>query len=186
MAIVFDSYSESNVSSYPRLRSTSRIGYGQSFTASANGTITNCQFYLKRTGIISGNAYAKIYAHTGTYGTDSKPTGSALATSDAFDVSAVSDSAALHTLSFSGANQISLTSGTYYVLTLEYGGGDASNSLDWGCDGTSPTHSGNNSEKLAADSTWYYITGPQDFCFYLNGNEPIVTGGFMTTNSKFW
>ena len=60
---------------------------GQSFTG--NGLILNsAEFYLKKKGSPTGNAVVKIYAHSGTYGTSSVPTGSALATSDNFDVSA--------------------------------------------------------------------------------------------------
>ena len=55
-------------------------GTGQSFTGNG-GTLDSCVFELGKSGSPTGNAVAKIYNHTGTYGTSSKPTGAALATS---------------------------------------------------------------------------------------------------------
>lgn len=45
---------------------------GQSFEGDG-GTLNSCKFYLKRSATASGNTYAKVYAHTGTFGTDGTP-----------------------------------------------------------------------------------------------------------------
>jgi hypothetical protein len=39
-------------------------------------------FFAHKSGNPTGNVYAKLYAHSGVYGTSSVPTGSPLATSD--------------------------------------------------------------------------------------------------------
>ena len=127
-------------------------GYAQAFDSGAGGTLDLCKFYLSKTGTPTGNATAKIYAHTGTFGTDSKPTGTALATSDVLDVSTLTGSLVEKTFNFSGANRIALTASTKYCVTIEYSGGDASNYVNVGFDENSPTHGGNMA--LLISGTW--------------------------------
>jgi len=62
---------------------------GQAFTPSSSGNLTSAQFYFYNDGLLTGTAVARLFAISGTYGTDAKPTGSALATSDNFDVSTI-------------------------------------------------------------------------------------------------
>lgn len=141
-----DSYSETNYNGGQYINGAS--GYnasGQSFTASANGVSLKCKFYLAKggaTGLPTGNAYAKLYSHSGTYGTSSVPN-VLLATSDALDVSTLTGSYQLITFNFTGDNQCSLILGTYYCITFEFSGGDANNVVRVGYDSSSPTHSGN-------------------------------------------
>lgn len=96
-------------------------GLGQSFLGTGV-TVGAVRFVGRKRGSPTGSVYAKIYAHTGTFGTNSRPTGAALATSD--PISAMSFSATFSDFSptfyFTGANQITLTSGTPYVITIEY------------------------------------------------------------------
>src|SRR4051812_22557725 len=127
MATVIDFYSESNKSAANQRDSVDGIGMGQSFTG--NGTIVGtAQWYCKRINSPTGNCFAKIYAITGTFGTNSKPTGAAIATSDAVDVSTIGSVIfTLVTFTFSGGNQVTLTNGVHYALTFEYTGGDGSN-----------------------------------------------------------
>jgi hypothetical protein len=170
---VVDSYSETNASNSTWLYSGSTTKVGQSFTVSSDVILTSAQFYLKKSGSPTGNAVAKLYAHSGTYGTSSKDTGSALATSDNFDVSTLTTSNQLISFTFSGANQYSMTAG-YYCITLEYSGGDVSNKVVFNFDSTSPTHSGN-----------FFTTVPQDVndcCFYVNGGSfsPTLIGNCRT------
>jgi hypothetical protein len=61
---------------------------GQSFTG--NGLVLNsATFRIIKNNSPTGNIYAKIYAHTGTFGTSSVPTGAALAISAAYDAATV-------------------------------------------------------------------------------------------------
>jgi len=141
---LIDSYSESNQSTAFTLSSVvTAKEVGQVFTNTNAATLGSCKFYVKKTGAPTGYAYAYIYAITGTYGSTAVPTGSALATSDAFDVSTLSTSYSLGTFTFSGANQISLSASTYYAISCRYESGDFSNNIQVGSDNTSSTHSGN-------------------------------------------
>jgi hypothetical protein len=152
--VIDDFYSESNYVSPidGGLRSDAATLMGQSFT-STGGTLDNIKWYVKKyTGSPTGNATAKVYAHSGTYGTSGVPTGSALATSTGVDVSAWSTSYSLVTFNFTGAGRITLTNGTHYVAVLAYSGGNGSNLISYGMDNT-PAHSGNMSEYV---SSWRY------------------------------
>lgn len=158
-----DSYSESNYATLAALYSGNWIIYGQSFTSSVGGELDSVKFYLKKTGTPPGNMTATIYAHTGTYGSSSKGTGPTLATSDAISASTLSTSFGLVTFDFSGAERITLSASTYYVVALEYSSGDGSNRVDIGIDNTSPTHSGN---RAGYTSGWASNSG-QDTIFYV-------------------
>ena len=112
MAILIDSYSESNVDSGKGLY----IGginteyASQSFNSGDGGTLDYIVFNLYNDGSPPGNMYAEIYAHTGTYGTDSTPTGSPLATSDVVATSSLSSyPGTLITFTFSGIEKINLS-----------------------------------------------------------------------------
>ena len=94
-------------------------GRGSSFQASATFNIKSCTFYLKKNVAPTGNITAKIYEHSGTFGTSSLPTGVVYATSDNVDVSTLSTSLADVTFTFSGINQKRLISGNYYILVLD-------------------------------------------------------------------
>lgn len=159
--ILVDSYSESNASGYSVVRAGHITQLGQSFIAIA-GTLDSCKFELKKSGSPTGNITAKLYAHTGTFGTDGKPTGSVLATSDNFDIATLTTTEQLITFSFTGADRVNLTAGTHYCIEVEYTGGDSSNYLRVGNDSSSPTHSGNAS---FYDSSWQ--TTANDVCFYV-------------------
>src|SRR3990170_1331257 len=95
----FDSYSETNADGYGNLHNDA-TKIGQSFNASFGATLNTCQFYLKKTGSPTGNAVAKLYAHSGTYGTSSIATGAALATSGTLNVATLTTSAVLKTFTF--------------------------------------------------------------------------------------
>lgn len=166
-------YSESNISN------TGDIGYlpgitakGQSFVA-IGGTLSSSVFYVRRTGSPTGNVVSKIYSHSGTFGTSGVPTGSALATSDNVDITTIPTSNTLVAFTFSGANKISLTSGTQYVVTVEYSSGSSLNNLTVAQDSTSPTFNGNASDYNG--TSWSAVsTRDLPFYVYLDGD-----GGFM-------
>ncbi len=179
MAQLIDSYSETNIDSSYGYDDTWK-GYGQSFTASIGGVLDICKFSLKKVNSPTGNGYAKIYAHTGTYGTSSTPTGSALATSDAFDVSGLTTDLVLTTLTFSGANKVYLNSG-YYVVTLEWTNGDATNKLGIGDDNSSPSHGGNGC--YTSGSGWGALDA-QDMAFYVYFDNATTSTSVTTTSSS--
>ena len=157
-----DYYSESNYDTSLNMYTGQSSAVGQSFT-STGGELNSAAFFLSKTGAPTGNAVVKIYAHTGTYGTSSLPTGSALAASDNFDVSTLGTSIALTEIAFSGANRITLESATNYVVTFEWSGGDSSNYVTIARDAT-PEHSGNAVGYIA--SAW--ATYPtRDTVFYV-------------------
>lgn len=178
-----DSYSESNYNSNSWVNGaageTSKLG--QAFTGNGK-PIAKATLYLKKFGSPTGNAVVSIYAVTGTYGTDAKPTGAALATSGNLDVSTLTTSFALIDFTFTGANQISLTSGTKYVLSVEYAGGDNSNKVGVGYDSTSPTHDGNDSYYTVTGAVW---TGRAtlDFPFYVY--SPLLSKLSVTPDAGF-
>ena len=166
MADLIDSYSESNYSTLEGIYGGSVEGYAQSFTGVAK-KITSCKFYLTKTSSPTGNIVAKLYAHTGTFGTSSKPTGSALAVSDNVDIATVSSvTIDLHEFTFSGANQYLMSASTKYCIAIEFTGGDSSNKLYAGTDTSSPTADGNSAYLFSSD---WYESGSEDMCFYVYG-----------------
>jgi hypothetical protein len=167
MATVVDSYSEDNHEGvgYSLYSGSVVSQYGQSFTGDGRTTYS-VVLYLKKIGSPTGSATVSIYAHTGTYGTSSKPTGDVLAISDNFDVSELTTSYKLETFTFSGANKITLTNGSYYVCVLSYSGGDSGNCLNFAKDTNSPTHAGNGCYLIG--SSWF-ATSTEDLIFYVYG-----------------
>lgn len=144
---------------------------GQSFTVSTLHNITSCEFYLRKSGAATGLAHAVLYAHTGTYGTNGKPTGSALATSDDFDVSTLTTSDQLITFTFNSSQQYTMAADTYYCIVYENptsGTINASRYVLFG-EGPSPSyHSGNSFDYES--SNWY--SDARDACFYVYGESP--------------
>lgn len=174
--VTVDSYSESNVDFGITIRGTGggSPDIGQTFTSSISGKITEVKFYGRRTGSPTGNATAKLYNITGTYGTDSIQSGTALATSDNLDVSTISTSDGLITLTFSGANQFTMTNGNKYAIQFNFTGGGASDYLVIGYDQSSPTHSGNffrSNVGFSSADTAFYVYGDNGA-----GGSPVVSG----------
>ena len=167
MTTIIDSYSESNQTSTLILHNGNITKDGQTFLGDGR-TLDNCKFLFKKRISPAGNAVVKIYAHSGTFGIDGVPTGSALATSENLDVSTLTTNFQLVTLNFIGANRIVLANGTPYCISVEYSGGDISNCLELGDDNTFLTHHGN---------SIYYQSGswnayvPVDTCFYVYGDS---------------
>lgn len=131
MAGIIDSYAVTPTISDGRLSSVHRFGMGQSFTGNG-ATLGSAKMWLRRKLSPTGNLVFKIYAHSGTFGTNGIPTGAALAVSGNLDVSTIATVQTEYELFFTGANQIVLTNGTNYFLTAEYSGGNSTNYLDTG------------------------------------------------------
>jgi len=173
MAYIVDSYSESNYVGTSSLLYSAQSKVGQSFTGDG-GILSSAKFYLRKVGSPTGNAVVKIYAHTGTFGSSSMPTGTSLATSDTFDVSTLTTANQLINFNFSGANKIQLIDETKYVVVIEYSGGDASSYILVGLDATSPTHDGNYYSTYGASSS-------VDTCFYVYADDTdSIVGPFPT------
>lgn len=175
MAVLLDSYSETNQDATDDAFTTSPgpKGAGEAIALVTGGTLDSMKWYLRKVGTPTGNGFAKVYACSGTPGTNGAPTGAALATSDALDVSTLSTSFALITFNFSGANRITLSNSTNYALSFEYTAGNSTNKVNIGADSTSPSKAnGNeffdNSGVWAADNTF-------DECFYLYGADLVST-----------
>ena len=170
MATLIDSYSESNQSSSSVLHIDSQIALGQSFSNINSAALNSCKFYVKKRGLPTGNAYAKVYTHSGTFGSSSIPTGEPLATSDALSVSILTTTLQLKTFTFSGEERIVLSANTYYVLVISYSDADSdsANYLEVGSDSSSPSHAGSPSytdDEISWSSGGIYW----DYCFYVYG-----------------
>jgi hypothetical protein len=147
----------------------------QSFTGSG-GTLANAVFYLKKTGSPTGVATARVYAHTGVYGTSSTPTGSALAVSEDFDVTTLTGTYAEYRFRFIGDNNIVLGNGTDYCVSIEYtvapGGG---NTVDVGYD-VSGGHGGNMAVRAVSGGAWTAQAGDDAY-------HKVRTGGIVIINA---
>lgn len=178
MAELIDSYSTSYYSDTGAVSGGTVPGRGQSFTGNGQ-QIGSSQFYVVQYGSPTGIINSKIYAHTGTFGVNGKPTGSALATSDDVDVSTLPTAGIdLQTFTFSGANQITLTNGTKYVVTIEYSGGDGLNFITVGLDTAYLLAPGN----MAYDVGGWDGTNGVDVIFYVYDN----TGGSTNSADISW
>lgn len=147
---------------------------GQSITG--NGTtlyrlgfrVTTAAGNTELNGVVS----ARVYAHSGTFGTSSVGTGSALATSTTMAVSALpaSGSTTVTFFDFTGANQITLTQGTNYVVVVSFDSGTNTTgtntlSLTASSSGTG-THPGNRT--TFSGSTWS-ATSTSDMYHFVYG-----------------
>lgn len=171
MPVLVDFYSESNTplqDNFMWLGAT--IRRAQSFEATG-GEIESAKFHLKKSGSPTGNAVAKIYAHSGTFGSGGVPTGSALATSNSFDVSTLTTSYALITFTF--PTPLPVTDTEKYFISFEWADGDSSNKVSPACDNSSPTHAGNGARY---QSSW--ASDAFDFVFYVYKSTPpgSITG----------
>lgn len=168
-------------------------GYALSFIGNGQ-TLGSCQFYLSKFGTLAGPINAKIYAHTGTYGTTSKPTGAALATSDnltnlntipTYSSGELTDFS-LRTFTFSGVNNIVLTNGTNYCLSIEDSVDGGADNIIFGYDfGFDFLYSGNMS-KLTSGTWAVFNAATNDMFFYLYDNStPYSSGtsGLSTTTN---
>lgn len=160
MSTVMDSYSETNQSSF--LGQNASIFTGQSFTGNGE-SIVEAKFYMYKASGATGNCTAKIYAHSGTFGSTGVPTGTALATSDNVDISTLSTSPTFALQSFIFSTPYLTVNGTKYFVVLDSSGLTA-NTITNALDGTSPSHAGNNAR---FSGSW--TARSEDMCFYVYG-----------------
>ena len=143
----------------------------QSFT-SPGGVLQRVQFYLVKGTEIAGSVYAVIYAHSGTFGTSSVPTGARLAISEPQPITTIS-TILRRPLSFDfvGTNRIYLSPNTKYCIgyLCEYGSVGAHIGTY-----TNTDHEGNLAEWDGA--TWTAYSGKDlGFHLYLTSGVQNVT-----------
>lgn len=177
MTITFDSYSEENDDGNACV--LSRIGKvgGTSFNAGATAPLVRMVFFLKGKGTPTGTIIAKLYAHTGTYGSSGVATGDALDTSiNSFDVATISTASyEPYTFNFSGSVQ--LTAGTKYVAVVYITGSlNVSNCVWLMQDGSTLGHAGCFVGDDALGTGWY-ADNSFDVPFYVYGNIVVPNVG---------
>jgi len=105
------------------------VKLGESFRTPNDGIsyyLTSAKFRLKKTGSPTGTVSAKLYAHQGTFGDTSTPTGAALAVStNTFGSSDVTTSFLEYEWLFDGTYQMAVN--TEYVITIESSSDDLDN-----------------------------------------------------------
>ena len=128
------------------------LGIAQSFANGANATLlTKAIFRLKvGAGTPTGDMTAILYAHSGTFGSSSIPTGAALATSDAISAATLDATYRDVTFTFSGTEIVSLAASTNYCIAIEHPTADGSNYVHADGDSTG-SHGGN---KSAQNGGW--------------------------------
>ena len=168
---ILDGYTSMNGPSYGIIDAAGAAGdmVSQSFTG-VDAVLSRAQFWMFADSTAVGSLYAHIYAHTGTFGTSSKPTGSPLATSDAINSDSITEDSggAIITFTFSGANKIQLVAGTKYTVVLD------GTSMSAGFvrplrDNGASTHAGNYAlyvssvwTAYASEDAWFRVYGTGD------------------------
>ena len=161
---------------------TNSRGKGQSFTAIA-GQLKRVDFYQRNEdGTATGTLVAKLYAHTGTFGTLSLPTGSALATSNSVDVASIPSSQSIVSYTFS--TPYTLVAGVNYVIVFQIqstGEGRVLSAIDF----TSSTHAGNRVFESTPNS---WGVSSADLIFYVyaenEGNINVTALKYAQQNSN--
>jgi len=143
---------------------------GQSFTGIA-GNLISCKFYMYSAGTPTGYAYAKLYAHSGVYGTSSRPTGLPLAVStDKLDVSTLTGTPQLVTFHFDGT--YTLQAGTYYCIVVFYNSSNGANPVKVAKDTATAGASGN--EFNGVQGGTFITDSTHDLIFYVYVGHPLL------------
>lgn len=163
-----DIYADSNYDDYYTLGHTI-TAVAQSFKDTSGQILSQIKIYMNDFGSPTGNMVAKLYAHSGTYGTSSVPTGTALATSENVDAGDISLVLRWITFDFLDGYQLA-GSNTEYCLVIEFSGGDASNYIKPGTDSSSPTHGGN----AAYYDTGWNADNTEDMIFEVMVSDALI------------
>lgn len=142
---------------------------GQSFMGNGK-TLTEAKFYLKNySSLATYNCFAKLYAHTGTFGVDGVPTGAALVTSDPVLCSGIPQVSYTWTdFNFSNSPYV-LTNNVPYVIVVCVDGSDASKFIEVGDQGEPFSAYPGNSCYSADGSNWINIGSGRHLCFKVYG-----------------
>jgi hypothetical protein len=103
-------------------------GSGMAFTNQNAYDLRHVFVRVIKTGTATGNATISIYNSTGIVGTNAKPTGAALATSNTFDVSTIG-TAGFEWIKLAFPAPYSMDAVTDYCISFNYNDGNSSNSV---------------------------------------------------------
>jgi len=167
--------------SHPSTSAIYRSAESQSIRLTQKGSVTSVKYNLKKYGSPTGNATAQIFAHSGTFGTSSIPTGSVLATSTNLDLSTLTTDWVTYELTF--ATPYDFEANTPFCITFinPASGVDESNYpiiQAYRANGT--THAGNEAffYKPNGGAIWEADSGA-DLTFYVYGDLEEVGGSFL-------
>ena len=161
----------------------SRIGAGQSFTCDVVGAkVDNVQFLMSKIAAPTGNLQVKLYAHSGTLGTSSVPSGAPLAYSDVVNSTTLTNTFGWVKFPFTGANAYTMTDATNYVVAVETTGGtsSATNYVNVVTNGSS-VHPGNWSSNTAGAWT---ATATTDLVYKLYTTNPPANWKLNAPNTN--
>lgn len=169
---------------------------GQSFYNTTAITLDNVQFVLRKSGTIPSEflTSAYVYAHSGTFGTSSIPTGSPLATSNSRDPNEFSTapSADWEEFTFSGANRILLQADSSYCVVLFNTYYNEGNYVQYGYRGSGGSHEGNAFTSLdgsswtagvAGEETTFSVYGINVYSMATTVGQFVLTG--INTTFKY-
>lgn len=167
-----DSYPDTNQNATQTFGDATTIGVAQSFTGAGN-KLRRIQVDLARVGNPTGTINAKIWAHSGVFGTTSVPSGvEPIGVSQPLNVETLGGTLTVTDIDF--VNGPTLVAATKYVLALHLGAdyvGSAPDHVIVGTDTTAPSHAGNISTFVAgwvADAT-------RDMIFFLLSETAQIT-----------
>jgi len=136
---------------------------------------------ISEVGLPAGNVFVKLYEHTGTFGTSSEPTGSALSTAVSIAANQTSG-----IIDFWFIDPYFLENGVYYCIVIEYSSGTSSNYI------TIDRNSASNHPGSYAyyDGSWN--TNVADLVFFAYETSRSGTGAaaldrwFIQDNAEQW
>ena len=153
--------------------------FGQAITITEEVWITAIQYEMNKTIAPTGNAHIVIYYPTGVYGTNARPNGTIIATSDPFDISTLVAAPSTPQW-FNFSSPVHLTPGVYcFAYQNPAAGVNAANYPRIAIDTSGPTHAGNYFYYTAG--AW--LGGASDLGFTLYGYNVSApyTYGFSDT-----
>jgi hypothetical protein len=130
-----------------------------------------CKVYLRKVGSPAGTLTARLYAHSGTYGTSSLPVEASMIEESTTSLDLATGMTASYTLySFDFAGTTQLTADTHYCIAIMVKSETLLNDSNYvlvGTDSTTPTHSGNCA--LYESNKWIISHLVSDMIFYVYG-----------------
>ncbi len=161
-----------------------KIGF--SFTG-IGGKITVAKLKFAKSSSFAGTLQVKIFAHTGTYGTSSLPTGDALDTSTrVLDMSEVPIATTVQMFSFPFAGDLVLEKGVHYCLLGELTSTEVNTStrILYIIASTNLGHNGNSFAYSTASSQWA-LASDADVWFNVSGKPEPLSIGYKTSLPPF-
>lgn len=180
IGILDDNYPFSNHSAYTNLAISNLEEISQSFTGDGN-YITRIKIATLLGADCPGNITAKIYAHSGTFGTSSVPTGSSLA--DSTPIYSGDLSSTKTEITFDFPNPYKTTNTTKYCLVIHFDGGTTGKFIQVSTDTSSPSHGGNFATRNPP-SAWVAQSGT-DMCFEIYTSISTVFKESVTPDATF-